>query len=130
MILDASALLAYLREEEGADVVSEALMAGVTLSVVNLAEVLSRRTAAGQDPQAGLDGLVRSGLLGQRIRMAEVTTEDAVDIARLRPLTRHVGLSLADRACIALARRTGEAVLTADSAWSQVQVGVEVRQIR
>jgi len=45
-------------------------------------------------------------------------TADAIEVARLRPLTRQVGLSLADRACLALAHRLGTRALTADSAWS------------
>lgn len=50
--------------------------------------------------------------------------------ARLRPATRHAGLSLADRACLALARRLGVPAVTADRAWGDLDVGVEVRLIR
>jgi len=57
---------------------------------------------------------------------------DAIDVARLRPLTRVAGLSLGDRACLALARRLDTRAITADTAWIQVgaDAGVELTQIR
>lgn len=130
MTLDASALLAFLRDEDGAEVVGDAIATGAVVSVVNLGEVLTRATEHGEEPQERLDGLFRAGLLGDRIRIEPFTLDDVVEAARLRPLTRHAGLSLADRACLALARRLGLPALTADTAWSRLTVGVEVRQIR
>ncbi len=130
MILDASALLAYVLDEPGGQAVRLALVPAGTMSSVNLTEVLERLATGRGDPAQVLDELRRTGVVGTAIHVEPFLAEDAVDCAILRPLTRHVGLSLADRACLALARRTGEAVLTADSAWSEVQVGVEVRQIR
>jgi ribonuclease VapC len=58
------------------------------------------------------------------------TTADAIDAARLRPLTRSVGLSLADRACLALAHRLNAPALTADRAWFRLELDVEVRLLR
>lgn len=51
-------------------------------------------------------------------------------IARLRAATRHLGLSLADRACLALAQRLKLPVLTTDRAWAQLQIDVEIRLAR
>jgi len=130
VILDASALLAFLQKERGADRVSDAIIRGTAMSTVNLAEALTRGADRGEDPQTRLDGLLRIGLLGDAIRVEPFTLDDATETAGLRPLTRHAGLSLADRACLALALRLHLPVLTADAAWSRVDVGVDVRQIR
>ena len=58
------------------------------------------------------------------------TTVDAIEVGRLRPLTGSAGLSFADRACLALALRLDARAITADTAWTHVDVGVEVTQIR
>lgn len=130
MILDASALLAYLLNEPGGDAVRRALVPPGMISSVNLAEVLERLAADGGGPARTLDELRRTGVVGTAIHIEPFLTEDAVDCAILRPLTRHAGLSLGDRACLALARRSKTPVLTTDTAWSRVDVGVDVRQIR
>lgn len=130
-VLDASALLAYLRDEPGAEVVSEAIAGGAAVSAVNLAEVLSRVADRGRDPAALVVRMTERGLLGGAIAVESFTTADAVETARLRPLTRKAGLSLGDRACLALARRLEAPALTADLAWSEAgDLTVELRQIR
>lgn len=129
-ILDASALLAYLREETGADVVAEAIADGAAISTVNLAEVLSRSANRGADPATLAATLTDNGLLGGAITVEPFTVADAIDTARLRPLTRDAGLSLGDRACLALARRLNSPAVTADAAWRGITHGVELRQIR
>ncbi len=130
LVLDASALLAYLREELGADVVAEAIAGGVVISTVNLAEVFSRSADWGADPAKLAAKLTQSGLLDGAITVEPFTAADAIDVARLRPLTRDAGLSLGDRACLALARRLGAPVLTADTAWQAAAHGAELRPIR
>jgi ribonuclease VapC len=130
LVLDASALLAYLREEPGADVVVEAIAGGVVISTVNLAEVFSRSADRGADPAKLAAKLTQSGLLDGAITVEPFTATDAIDVARLRPLTRDAGLSLGDRACLALARRLGAPVLTADTAWQGAAHGAELRPIR
>jgi ribonuclease VapC len=120
-VLDASALLAYLRDEPGADVVADAIAGGAAISTVNLAEVLGRATEHADDP-ARLAGQMRErGLLGGAIAVESFTDEDAIEVARLRPETRAQGLSLGDRACIALARRLGLPALTAEFARLEAQ---------
>ena len=129
-VLDASALLAYLHEEPGADVVADAIAGGAAISTVNLAEVLGRATEHADDP-ARLAGQMRErGLLDGAISVESFTDEDAIEVARLRPATRARGLSLGDRACIALARRLDLPALTADTAWSRLDLDVALRQIR
>lgn len=131
-MLDASALMALLRREDGAEIVIEAIVAGAAISMVNLAEVLSKLADVGEDPET-----VRGRMLAadpddgaSPLVLEHLTDEDCVEVARLRPQTRVLGLSLADRACLALARRLALPVLTADRMWAQADVGVDVRLIR
>jgi PIN domain nuclease of toxin-antitoxin system len=129
-VLDASALLAHLRDEPGADVVAEAIAGGAVISTVNLAEVFSRVADRGADPAKLAAELTQSGLLDGAITVEPFTAADAIDAGRLRPLTRDAGLSLGDRACLALARRLDAPALTADTDWQGVAHGVELRPIR
>lgn len=129
-VLDASALLAYLGNEPGADVVADAIADGVSISAVNLAEALSTLATRDKDPTDVVSELSGRGLLGGAITVEPFTTADATEAARLRPLTRAAGLSLADRACLALARRLATAALTADQAWSGLALDVGVQTIR
>jgi len=82
------------------------------------------------DPARVARQMTDRGLLDGALAVEPFTTADAIEIARLRPLTRDLGLSLGDRACLALASRLDAPVLTADSAWSQLDVPLELRQIR
>jgi ribonuclease VapC len=129
-VLDASALLAYLRDESGADVVADSVAAGAVISTVNLGEVLSRVADRGADAARVARQMTDRGLLDGAIAVEPFTSADAIEVARLRPLTRDHGLSLGDRACLALARRLGAPVLTADSAWSKLDLPIKLRQIR
>jgi len=129
-VLDASAFLAYLGNETGAAVVADAIAAGATMSTVNLAEVLSTLATRGKDPIEVVSDLTERGLLDGAVTVEPFTTADATEAARLRPLTRSAGLSLADRACLAVARRLAAPLLTADHAWSGLGLGVDVRAIR
>ena len=129
-VLDASALLAHLRDEPGADVVADAIASGAVISTVNLAEVFSRVADRGEDPAKLAAELTQSGLLDGAITVEPFTAADAIEAGRLRPLTRDAGLSLGDRACLALARRLDAPALTADTDWQGVAHGVELRPIR
>jgi PIN domain nuclease of toxin-antitoxin system len=124
-VLDASALLAYLLDEVGAEVVERALAEEAAIGAVNLAEVLSKLADAGEDPAAAFDGI--------SVLPIEVVPFDedlAIESARLRPITSSFGLSLGDRACLALGRRLARRVLTADAAWPGSVPDVEVVAIR
>jgi len=124
-VLDASALLAYLRDEPGSGLVEEALSAEATIGAVNLAEVLSKLADADQDPD---DAMARIGILPlQVVPFGEAL---AVETARLRPATMRAGLSLGDRACLALARSRAEGVLTADAAWRDLISDLDVVVLR
>jgi PIN domain nuclease of toxin-antitoxin system len=129
-VFDASALLAYLHREPGAALVADAIAEGAAISTVNLAEALSHLAAGGVDPVQAAEKLKQEGLLDGALTVEPFTTADAIEAARLRPLTRSAGLSLGDRACLALARRLGAPALTADSAWADLALDVELRLIR
>ncbi len=124
-VLDASALLAYLRDEQGADAVQEALAEAASIGTVNLSEVLSKLVDGGQDPGKAME---RIGVLP--LEVVPFDEDLAVETARLRPLTVQAGLSLADRACLALARRRGVRALTADAAWRRVRLDVDIVLVR
>lgn len=129
-VLDASALLAYLRGERGAERVVAILAEGAVISTVNLAEVLSKRAEAGDDPEALARRMIDSGLLLGAVDVAYLELDDAVTIARLRTATGRNGLSLGDRACLAVARRLAGRAVTADTAWADLDAGVEIETIR
>jgi ribonuclease VapC len=129
-VLDASAFLAYLNDEAGADVVEDALFRGSAISAVNLAEVLSKLAEVGEDPQAVTENLKRRGLLGGNLVVSPLGEDDAVIIARLYRGTKAHGLSLGDRACLGLALRLKIPALTADRAWSRLKVAVKIEPIR
>lgn len=130
-VLDASAVLAWLQGETGADVVVDAFAAGSRISVFNWTEVLSKLAAEGKDPATLAEELARIGVDRETLPVEPVTEADELEIARLRPLTRTHGLSICDRACLALAKRLGFPALTADSAWEDLDdVDVTVELIR
>jgi ribonuclease VapC len=128
--LDASALLALLQNERGAAVVEDAIADGATISTVNLAEALGTMARKGADPATALATMTERGVIGGAITVEPFTLADAVETARLRPLTAKAGLSLGDRSCLALARRLGTQALTADQPWRGIDLQVEVRSIR
>ena len=91
---------------------------------MNLAEVLSKLTDRGADVSRLTDDLVAAGVL-----VEHMTGADAAQVAELRRIDQGRLLSLGDRCCLALARRLAAPVLTADRAWSELDAGVEVRQV-
>lgn len=124
VVLDASALLCVLLDEPGADVVMDH-MHGAELSSVNLCETLTRVVDEGHDPALGLRLIARS-----QVEIRPFTADLAVAAARLRSVTRHVGLSLGDRACLALAAARGLPALTADQKWALLDIGIDIRLVR
>jgi ribonuclease VapC len=130
--LDASSLLAYLHDEEGAGEVEQALAQRATIGAANLAEALSILAQHGADPQAVVSDLQERGVLGGLLDVEPLTIEDAVAIAEMRPPTKDFGLGLGDRACLALGRRLGLPVMTADRVWVELEdvLGVQVYAFR
>ncbi len=125
-VLDASALLAFLNAEAGADRVAEVLLNHrCAVLAVNLTEVLSRLL----DWQVPLSEAV-TRLDALDFRTEPYTRTLALDAAALRDSTRAIGLSLADRACLALAQSLGATALTADRAWGALNLDCRIEVIR
>lgn len=124
IVLDASALLALLNQEDGAERVAP-LLADAVISTVNLAEVVTRLALAGM-PEAA----IRDTLALLPLESVPLDVEDAIDLGLLAPVTRSSGLSLGDRACLILAQRLGATAVTADQAWAGIDAGVPVELIR
>lgn len=123
-VLDASALLALVNAEPGADRVLASLD-GAVMSAVNFAEVGSRLIDLGYDPYE-LDAELR--LLG--IEIIPFDDLAATRSTRLRDQTRPLGLSLGDRACLALAISEKATALTADRAWARLDLDCAIDVIR
>jgi len=125
-VLDASALLALLLGEPGGVRVGHTLPASA-MTTVNFAEVVGHYTRNG-----GRDAEIRAVLDPLPMSLVPFDQELAFQTGILLPLTRAAGLSLGDRACLALARRLDVPALSADRAWQAIagQAGVRVELIR
>lgn len=124
-VMDASAILAFIKQEPGGDKVAP-LLGSAAVSANNLAEIVARLWERGLKPTE-----IRTLIDSLGIEVHSVDQAQAFEIGALRPLTRSNGLSLGDRSCLALARKLGLPVVTADRAWSGLTLdGIEIRQIR
>jgi ribonuclease VapC len=124
LVLDASALLAFLHNETGGDLVSRALEGG-TASTVNWSEVLQKSLQRNVDVEGMQQEFIAVG-----VSFEPFTLQQAETAARLWSRTRNHGLSLADRACLALAIDKALPVLTADRTWSELGLDIEIHVIR
>ena len=124
-VLDASALLALLNQEQGSERVASCIANGAVISTVNLSEVVAKLSDAGVPEE-----VIREALSVLGIVIVDFDTVLAYDAGLLRPLTRQVGLSLGDRACFALARRFELPAVTTDKVWETLSLGVVVQLIR
>lgn len=124
VVLDSSAVLAAINGEAGAERVEDALPGGA-ISAANFSEVLSKLVDKGHD-----DGEAVAALDALPLTVLPVDAAQARRAGLLRRQTRRLGLSLGDRVCLALAVELRLPVVTADRAWAQLDLGVEVAVVR
>lgn len=124
IVLDSSALLAFLLNELGANDVAARLDEAV-ISSANLAEVLSKAEERGGDAVALLSQIARTP-----VNVVPLSVATALGAARLRGKTKALGLSLGDRICLALAEELGCEAWTADKRWASAKLEVAIRLIR
>jgi ribonuclease VapC len=124
VVLDASALLAHIREEPGSSPIAD-LAADALMSTVNLAEVYSKLTERGLSADEADAIVYRYGF-----EVVPFDEELARRAGALRPATKTLGLSLGDRACLALALREALPVVTTDRNWTKLALGIEIKVAR
>ncbi|MCY3913238.1 MAG: type II toxin-antitoxin system VapC family toxin [Chloroflexi bacterium] len=123
-VLDASAMVAFIRGEPGGDIV-DGYVGYALASAVNVAETAARLVDLGLSLTE-----VRQSVAHMFLDIVPFDEEQALATAASRSATRHRGLSLGDRACLELATRRGLPAVTADRAWAELDVDVAVRLIR
>ncbi len=120
VVLDASALLALLNQEAGGNSVA-AVLPRAAISSVNVAEVVSKLVEQ-RIPDADIRETIQS--LGLKV------VDFDIELAYAAGLLHLMGLSVGDRACLALAQRLHAPAFTTDRAWTKIKIGLEVRAIR
>jgi len=123
-VLDASAVLAFLLGEKGADA-ALAAMPGSLISTVNIVEVFSRMVDYGSPDEDARQSIKELGL-----ETVDFDEDLAMRTGALRRQTVSLGLSVGDRACLATAIRQGATVVTADRAWLKLKLGITVECVR
>jgi ribonuclease VapC len=125
IVLDASAVLVLLNNEPGANKLTPELLSNASCSTVNLAEVQTKLVSAGGSPDEAWEDTLTP------IRDAMPFTAEQAKIAgSLVSQTRRLGLSLGDRACLALAMVLKSPIYTADKTWRNLKLGVPIHVIR
>jgi PIN domain nuclease of toxin-antitoxin system len=124
-VLDASAMLAYIQEERGAENLTKEILDHAVASTVNLAEVQSKLVKKGRNPDEAWEEIL------SLVNAEEPFTIDHARIAGdLITTTEKYGLSLGDRACLALAIALSAPVYTTEQLWNNLKVGVPIHVIR
>jgi ribonuclease VapC len=125
IVLDASALLALLNQEPGSETLTPELLSGAAISTVNLAEVHSKLVGRGLSPDDAWEAA-----LGPIREAVPFTAEHARLVGGLVAQTRSLGLSLGDRACLALGLALKAPVYTADKSWKKLKLSARIHVIR
>ncbi|RWM99965.1 MAG: PIN domain-containing protein [Mesorhizobium sp.] len=122
-VMDSSAALAILLNETGTDI-ALGFAPDAQCSSVNAAEVIAKLIDRGRSMEEAADDLAS---LGMPVAVFEMM---GIAAGQLRELTRHRGLSLGDRACLALAIRENAIAVTADRDWGDLDIGCKIELIR
>ncbi len=124
IVFDSSVLIAILRQEPGSEVGEQSLNEAL-ISTVNLAEVATYLARNSVPPET-----IQEALASFPIEVVPFDREQGLITGYLYPACKSLGLSLGDRACLALAKSKSLPVLTADRAWLKLEVNVSVKSIR
>jgi PIN domain nuclease of toxin-antitoxin system len=119
-VLDASALLAVMLGESGADAV-HAVLDRAKIGAVNLSEVVAKLQERGVP-----DDAIDQSLADLDLTIVPLDQDQAMRAGKLRLATRGAGLSLGDRACLAVADALGAVAITTDQAWAKLSLDIEI----
>ena len=126
VVLDASAVLAYLQDESGSEKVDAVLSEGRSImSAVNYAEVVGKLFEAGLNESS-----VQVVMENLELHIEPLDEKQAWTTGMLRISTREFGLSLGDRACLALAHIRKLPIITADRQWDKLKTDIKIIQLR
>ena len=123
-IFDTSAILAIFNAEPGSEHAME-FLEGAAISTVNLAEIVTKLLEWKFSEHKIIEYLVTLN-----IAIIAFDRDTALETGRMRGATRHLGLSLGDRACLATAKSLVVPVLTTDRTWQRLDLGIDIRLIR
>lgn len=115
-VLDSSAVLAVINSEKGNENVEPKFPEAI-VSTVNVAEVMGKLAERGVDLYSALNYFMNVGL-----EVVDFDASQALECGKLRPLTKHLGLSLGDRACLSLAIANNATAVTADRVWAKLDL--------
>ena len=125
VVFDASAILALLQNERGADKLTDEILDRAVASTVNLAEVHSKLVRKGDDPDKAWADVLSSVTAEEPF-----TSEQARITGSLIATTEKYGLSLGDRSCLALAIALKAPVYTTEQIWRNLKLGIPIHVIR
>ena len=124
-VLDSSAVLAYLHKETGWQIVEQILQtADCLISTVNYSEIISKLVEKGLPIDA-----ICNALDALNLKLIDFDNILSMSAGLLIVRTKPAGLSLGDRACLALAKHHNIPVLTADKAWKKIDIGVSIKTL-
>ncbi len=124
-VLDASALLALLNDEPGAKAVARAIP-DAAIGAVNASEAAGKLAEAGMPEEAVREAIEGLG----RLTIVPFDLPLAYSAGMLRPITRRLGLTLGDRACLALGLKLGVPILTTDRSGARLKIGARIQLVR
>ena len=123
-VVDASAVLAAIQDEQGGEYVKKHIDRCV-ISAVNWSEVLQKLSSSGSEVDK-IDAYLNA--LG--LRVVDFTEDDGKISASLWASCKSLGLSLADRACLATGLRLKTKIITADRVWKKLEINSQIHLIR
>lgn len=129
-VFDASAVIAFVQEESGFRRARAVIERGALISTVNWTEVLADLAERGGPTAISARRVKAIVAAAGSLTLVPFDEDQALEAARLRMLTTSLGLSLADRACLALGRLRRLPVVTTDRAWRSLHISVRIDVIR